>query len=74
MEGNLEFLNGLLAKFQYHDFNADDGGLDHGNEFGIFVKKAITDNITLSTKYSNYNADNTSVDTQKVTFDIGIKF
>ncbi len=74
LDGNLEFLNGLLAKVQYHDFDADNGGLDHGKEFGVFLKKPINKNLVVSTKYSNYMADKTSTDTQKITFDIGIKF
>ncbi len=74
LEGNIDFLNGLLAKFQYHDFNADEGGADYGNEWGIYLKKSIKKNVYVETKYANYNADTLSTDTQKVTFGLGIKY
>ncbi len=74
LEGDLEFFNGLLAKFQYHDFDADDGGSDHGKEWGVYFKQPINKNIYVETKYANYNADNTSTDTQKLIFGVGIKY
>lgn len=74
LEGDLDFFNGLLAKFQYHDFDADDGGLDHGSEWGIYLKQPIGEHIYVETKYANYSADNTATDTQKLIFGVGIKY
>ncbi len=71
---NFSLLNGILAKFQYHDFTANDGGADYGKEWGLFAKKSINKHLIVSAKYSNYKADTISVDTQKLTFDVGIKF
>ena len=74
LERHLKFLNGLLAKFQYHDFDADDGQLDHGNEWGVYLKQPINEYVYVEVKYANYNADNTSTDTQKFIFGVGIQY
>ncbi len=74
LEGGFGFLNGLVAKLQYHDFDADDGGMDHGSEWGVSLKKPISEYVSVGFKYADYDADNTATDTQKITFDVGIKF
>ncbi len=74
LEGNWKFFNGLLAKVQYHDFDADDGGADYGNEWGIYLKQPINKNIYVETKYANYNADTFATDTQKLIFGVGVKY
>ncbi len=74
LEGNWDVLNGLSAKIQYHNFSAEDGGMDYGDEWGIFLKKPINNYVTTSIKYAHYIADEFATDTQKVTIDIGIKF
>jgi len=74
LEGNIDFLNGLLAKVQYHDFNADEGGADYGNEWGVYLKKSINKNIYAETKYAYYDADTFSADTKKFIFGLGFKY
>jgi len=74
LEGNWETLNGVLAKAAYHDFNAQDSSTDYGTEWDLFLSKPINKNVTVSAKYSNYNKDTFSADTQKFTLDVGIKF
>lgn len=59
---------------KFHDFNADDGGLDHGSEWGIYLKQPISEHVYVETKYVNYNADNTLTDTQKFIFGVGIQY
>ncbi len=72
--GKLKIINGLLINAQYHNFSAEDGGMDYGNEWGIFLKKPIHKNVTTSLKYANYKADDYLTDTQKLTFDVEIQF
>lgn len=74
LEGTWEILNGLLAKVQYHNFAAEDGVMDYGDEWGVFLEKSINEHVKASVKYANYNADDFATDTQKVTMDIGISF
>ncbi|MCA9409440.1 MAG: hypothetical protein KC733_12175, partial [Candidatus Omnitrophica bacterium] len=74
LEGNLEFFNGLLAKFQYHDFQAEDGGADYGNEWGIYLKHPIKKNMYVETKYADYNADSFSTDTKKWILGFGLTY
>lgn len=72
-DGALEFLNGLLVKFQYHNFSSE-SGTDYGNEIGVFLKKSITENVYIEAKYANYMEDGFGADTQKFIFDIGFKY
>ncbi|MCA9405587.1 MAG: hypothetical protein KC684_03555 [Candidatus Omnitrophica bacterium] len=74
LEGDMEMLNGLLAKVQYHDFSSNDGDMDYGSEWGIYVKKPINDYISTGIKYSNYKEDGFGADTQKITVDIDFKY
>jgi len=74
LQGHFDFLNGFLAQFQYHDFNTDSGSLDHGSEWGLFFKQPVDKYMYVQAKYANYSAENTSTDTQKWTFDVGINF
>ncbi|VAX35241.1 hypothetical protein MNBD_UNCLBAC01-1699 [hydrothermal vent metagenome] len=74
LEGNFDFLNGLLTKVQYHDFNADKGGADYGSEWGFFAQKSINKNVYVQAKYANYNADTFATDTKKFTFGVGVKY
>jgi len=74
LDGDLKFFNGLLAKFQYHDFNADEGDLDHGSEWGLYFKQPIGEHVYVETKYANYSADNTATDTQKFILGFGFKY
>jgi len=74
LEGKWNFLDGVSTNFQYHNFSAENGGMDYGDEWGIFLQKPINEHVTTSVKYANYIADDFATDTQKVTMDIGIKF
>lgn len=72
--GGLDFMNDLMVEVQYHNFSAEDGGKGYGNEWGIFLQRPINKYITTSVKYANYTADDFATDTQKIIFDVGIKF
>lgn len=73
-EGDLSFLNGLLVKFQYHDFSAESGGADYGTEYGIYIKQPINEYAYAELKYADYNADGFATDREKVTIGLGLKF
>jgi len=56
----------MVLTAAYHDFAANDGDLDHGDEINLGVSKKFGKNYTLGTKYASYNADHLSVDTDKL--------
>jgi hypothetical protein len=58
----------------YHDFEADEGGADYGDEVDFVVAKQIQKNVHLLFKYANYNADEHSTDTQKAWLQLTVKF
>jgi len=74
LTGSLEHLNGLLAAFQFHDFNADKGSADYGNEWGIYVKKPVMENVYVEAKYADYAADTFATDTRKFILGIGVTY
>ncbi|MCB9771378.1 MAG: alginate export family protein [Candidatus Omnitrophica bacterium] len=74
LKGNLKVINGLMVNAQYHNFSAENGGMNYGNEIGVFLKKPIHEHVTTSVKYAYYDADEYLTDTQKITFDIEILF
>ena len=62
-----------LAAF-YHDFNADEGSADYGEEFDIVATYPINRNLSVELKYAMYNADEFAVDTEKVWFTVNYTF
>ncbi|MBZ0167237.1 MAG: hypothetical protein K8I00_10570, partial [Candidatus Omnitrophica bacterium] len=74
VEGDLKFFNGLLAKVQYHDFSAEEGSMDYGTEWGIYVKQPINKNVYAEVKYADYNSDGFATDREKIVFGIGITY
>mgnify|MGYP000431872795 CR=1 FL=1 len=58
----------------YHDFEADEGSADYGDEVDLVVAKQIHKNVHLLFKYANYNADEHSTDTQKAILQLTVKF
>ena len=49
----------------FHDFQADSGGADYGQELGLSVTYALRDNLSLLFKIANYSADAHATDTTK---------
>lgn len=50
----------------YHDFQANDSGADWGSELDISLVRKFGSRWTGVLKYANYEADEHSVDTQKI--------
>lgn len=57
---------GIRWKAVYHDFSADRGGVDYGNELNLLIVKTFAQRYTIGLKYANYFADEFSVDTEKI--------
>ena len=57
---------GMRWKAVFHDFSADRGGLDYGNELNLLIVKNFSRRYTLGLKYANYSANDFSVDTEKI--------
>jgi hypothetical protein len=49
----------------YHDFETDEGSVDAGDEIDLLVQKTFNKHYTVGVKYSDYNADDILVDTEK---------
>jgi hypothetical protein len=64
----------------YHDFTSDDKGAsgnpsdDLGSEIGFLIAKNFGDHYGLSLKYADYDADDHSVDTEKLWLTATAKF
>lgn len=74
IEGDLDVLNGMTLNAQYHDFSADKGGADFGDEFGLYAKLPIDESYYVEAKYADFRADSSSAlsDTQKITIGFGV--
>ncbi|MEO6698657.1 MAG: alginate export family protein [Paraperlucidibaca sp.] len=59
-------LSGVALKAVWHDFSADTGGADYGQEWNVQASKTLMQRYTLTAKYANYRADTLARDTQKV--------
>ena len=58
----------------YHDFDAEEGSLDHGEEWNLRIARGFFDHLTLALRYATYSAKNTSVDIDKLWATAQIKF
>lgn len=63
------------TKFQaiYHDYAADEGGLDYGSELNLVATTKI-DKVAVLLKFADYNSDDFAVDTQKVWVQLAYAF
>ncbi len=54
-------------KFQavYHDFDADEGGRDYGNEVDAAAAYRFTDELSVLAKFADYNSDGFAADTRR---------
>lgn len=58
----------------YHDFDADDGSADYGDELDISFAKGFGKHYSAGVKYAAYSAGDSGVDTDKVWLWLGAKF
>ncbi len=63
-------LSAVVDKFSflavYHDFSADSGSADFGEEWDASVSRSINDHLSVMLKYADYNAKDLAVDTHKL--------
>lgn len=58
----------------YHDFKAEEGSTDYGDEIDLVIGKQIHKNAHLLLKYANYNAHHFGSDTEKVWVQLTVSF
>ena len=58
----------------YHDFEAEEGSSDYGDEIDLVIAKQVHKNVHVLLKYANYNADDFGSDTQKAWLQVLMKF
>ncbi|MGI9293537.1 MAG: alginate export family protein [Pseudomonadales bacterium] len=58
----------------YHDFAAEQGSADWGNEIDISLAHTFGKHVTGLLKYANYDADEHSVDTEKLWAQVVVSF
>lgn len=62
---NQNFINGITFDVRYHDFKAEQGNIDYGDEIDIQVSKSFMESYSVAFIYANYNTDQYASDTQK---------
>ena len=63
---------GSIGKFKvaamYHDFSANEGSSDYGDEINLVATYPVTKGLTMQLKLADYSADEFATDTTKVWF------
>jgi len=57
--------HGYKWSLTYHDFDAERGNTDYGNELDVSFARKVTQNISAVFKWARYDADSFSTDTSK---------
>ena len=58
---------------RYHSFDADEGNVDYGSEWGVIVKRHFSKRYLALFKFADYSGDGTLPDTQKIWLSIEVK-
>jgi hypothetical protein len=67
-------INGVSLSATYHDFSADEGSADYGDELDLVVGYAFNPNVNIQAKYATYDADTVAVDTDKLWLSLNVSF
>ncbi len=67
-------LAGPKIAVTYHQFDANEGGAEYGNELDLVIAQKFGKNYDALLKFAQYNAEDFSVDTTKVWLQLGAKF
>lgn len=59
-------LAGVALKAAWHEYHADAGSVDYGQEWNLQVSKTLLKRYRLTAKYADYRADHFARDTHKV--------
>lgn len=57
----------------YHEFAADEGGADYGDEFGFMAARTFKKHYSVGFKYASYGADSFATDTDKFWITLQVK-
>lgn len=71
-----DLLSDIKLIARYHDFSAENGGKDYGDEINFMVKKEFSKNYYASIKYADFSAEGGSGfnDVEKIWLTLGAKF
>jgi hypothetical protein len=58
----------------YHQFKADEGGADYGNEIDFSIGQDFMEHYNVLLKYAHYSADTHATDTDKIWLQVGANF
>jgi len=58
----------------YHQFDAQDGPGNWGDEIDLSVAKTLNDKVKLLLKYADYQAEDFAADTQKIWLQAQVSF
>lgn len=64
---------GIKLRAVYHDFSADEGSADYGEELDLVASRKFSKIYSVLVKYADYSADEFSVDTWKFWAQLGLK-
>ena len=71
-------VSGKLGDFAlsatYHDFAADEGSADYGDEWDLVASYPINTKLSAELKYASYDRDTFAVDTDKLWFTLNLAF
>ena len=65
---------GAKVSLTYHQFDADEGSAEYGDEINLAIAKKLNKDVTLLLKYADYDAEDHSVDTQKLWLQAVVNF
>ena len=65
---------GIGFTLVYHQYGADQGSADYGDEMGFVVGQGFKNGVSLGLKYSSYEADTFAADTDKLWLTAGYAF
>lgn len=71
---NYPVLNGIKILARYHDFDANRGGADYGDEIDVKITKKFKDHYSATFIYADYDAEDFATDTKKLWLILGAKF
>jgi len=69
-----QYVDGTKIAAEWHDFNAENGSADLGQEFDIEVTKDFGKHYTAGVLFASYDADSFAADTDKIVVSVGAKF
>ncbi len=67
-------ISGFSLTAVYHDFEAEHGSKDYGDELDLSIAKKVTENVTVLGKFADYDGAGGKDDTRKLWLQVQAKF